>query len=79
MKRPVPVVGSGRAAGEFRLYADQPAREKQGKRALLPLVTITDVCAIGPTVAGLIVRGIGGETHEIGASACATTTTFKRP
>ena len=66
MKRPVLVVGNRRAAGEFRLYADRLVHEKQGKRALLPLAVITDVYATGPTAANLVVRGIGGEKHEIG-------------
>ena len=66
MRRPVLVVGNGRAAGEFRLYSDRLEHEKQGKHALLPLAVITDVYATGPTAASLVVRGIGGETHEIG-------------
>ena len=66
MKRPVLVVGNRRAAGEFRLYADRLVHEKHGKQALLPLAVITDVYATGPTAANLVVRGIGGETHEIG-------------
>ena len=69
MKRPVLVVGNRRAAGEFRLYADRLEHEKLGQRALLPLAVITDVYATGPTAAGLVVRGIGGETHEIGGVA----------
>ena len=66
MRRPVLVVGNGRAAGEFRLYSDRLEHEKQGKHALLPLAVITDVYATGPTAASLVVRGIGGETHEVG-------------
>ncbi len=67
MRRPVLVVGNGRAAGEFRLYSDRLEHEKQGKHALLPLAVITDVYATGPTAAAsLVVRGVGGETHEIG-------------
>ena len=66
MKRPVLVVGNRRAAGEFRLYADRLVHEKHGKRALLPLAVITDVYETGPTAASLVVRGIGGEKHEIG-------------
>ena len=66
MKRPVLVVGNRRAAGEFRLYADRLVHKKHGKRALLPLAVITDVYATGPTAASLVVRGIGGEKHEIG-------------
>ena len=65
MKRPVLVIGDRRADGEFRLYADRLEHEKQGKRALLPLVVITDVCTTGPTAANMVVRGIGGEMHEI--------------
>ena len=66
MRRPVLVVGNGRAAGEFRLYSDRLEHEKQGKHALLPLAVITDVYATGSNAASLVVRGVGGETHEIG-------------
>ena len=31
----------------------------------MPLAVITDVYATGPTAANLVVRGSGGETHEI--------------
>jgi hypothetical protein len=67
MEGPVLVVGNRRATAKFRLYADRLEHEKLGKRAaLLPLVAITDVYVTGPTAAGLVVRGVGGETHEIG-------------
>jgi hypothetical protein len=67
MEGPVLVVGNRRATAKFRLYADRLEHEKLGKRAaLLPLVAITDVYATGPAAATLVVRGIGGETHEIG-------------
>ncbi len=66
MKRPVLVIGDRRADGEFRLYADRLEHERQGERALLPLVVITDVYATGPTATDLVVRGIGDEMHEIG-------------
>jgi hypothetical protein len=67
MEGPVLVVGNRRATAKFRLYADRLEHEKLGKRAaLLPLVAITDVYATGPTAASLVVRGVGGETHEIG-------------
>ncbi len=67
MEGPVLVVGNRRATAKFRLYADRLEHEKLGKRAaLLPLVAITNVYATGPTAASLVVRGIGGEKHEIG-------------
>jgi hypothetical protein len=67
MERPVLVVGNRRATAKFRLYADRLEHDKPGKRAaLLPLVAITDVYASGPAAASLAVRGIGGETHEMG-------------
>ena len=67
MERPVLVVGNRRATAKFRLYADRLEHEKLGKRAaLLPLVVITDVYVSGPAAASLVVRGVGGETHEIG-------------
>jgi hypothetical protein len=67
MERPVLVVGNRRATAKFRLYTDRLEHEKLGKRAaLLPLVAITDVYVTGPTAASLVVRGVGGETHEIG-------------
>ena len=66
MERPVLVVGNRRATAKFRLYADRLEHEKLGKRAaLLPLVAITDVYMSGPA-ASLVVRGVGGETHELG-------------
>ncbi len=66
MKGPVLVVGNRRATAKFRLYADRLEHEKLGKRAaLLPLVAITDVYMSGPA-ASLVVRGVGGETHELG-------------
>ncbi len=57
--------GNRRADSRFRLYADRLEHERQGERALLPLVVITDVYTAGPTAANPVVRGIGGERHEI--------------